>query len=90
MSADHESHSVAMSAYRDILIAAEQQASQAYDKTVMTLSGGALGLSITRHQKNGVMFPLDHRLNLPKRATCPHPLRRVPHRRPRRRSNDCR
>jgi hypothetical protein len=37
----------AMLAYRDLLIAADQKTSEAYDKTIMTLSGGALGLSIT-------------------------------------------
>ena len=36
-----------MLAYRDFLIAADQKASEAYDKTIMTLSGGALGLSVT-------------------------------------------
>lgn len=36
-----------MVAYRDFLIAADQKASEAYDKTIMTLSGGALGLSVT-------------------------------------------
>jgi hypothetical protein len=42
-----EGLSAEMSAYRDWLVAADQKASEAYDKTVMTLSGGALGLSIT-------------------------------------------
>jgi hypothetical protein len=47
MAAEREASSAEMSAYRDFLIAADQKASEAYDKTVMTLSGGALGLSIT-------------------------------------------
>jgi hypothetical protein len=47
MAAGREALSAEMSAYRDFLIAADQKASEAYDKTVMTLSGGALGLSIT-------------------------------------------
>jgi|SRR5229473_5931572 len=47
MAAEREASSAKMSAYRDFLIAADQKASEAYDKTVMTLSGGALGLSIT-------------------------------------------
>jgi hypothetical protein len=33
--------------YRDALAAAGQEASTAYDKAIMALSGGALGLSIT-------------------------------------------
>jgi hypothetical protein len=33
--------------YRDWLIKADYKASEAYDKAVMTLSGGALGISIT-------------------------------------------
>jgi hypothetical protein len=37
----------AMTAYRDWLVSADQKSSQAYDKAVMTLSGGALGLSLT-------------------------------------------
>jgi hypothetical protein len=47
MAAECDASSVKMSAYRDFLIAADQKASEVYDKTVMTLSGGALGLSIT-------------------------------------------
>ena len=31
--------------YRDLLIAAEQKAQEDFDKTVLTLSGGALGIS---------------------------------------------
>lgn len=33
--------------YRNWLVAADQKSSEAYDKAVMTLSGGALGLSLT-------------------------------------------
>jgi len=33
--------------YRNWLVAADQKASEAYDKAVMTLAGGALGLSLT-------------------------------------------
>jgi hypothetical protein len=33
--------------YRNWLVAADQKASEAYDKAIMTLSGGALGLSLT-------------------------------------------
>jgi hypothetical protein len=33
--------------YRDLLVEADHQASLNYDKAVMTLSGGALGISIT-------------------------------------------
>lgn len=47
MGAEGDGASDRMSAYRDLLIAADQKASEAYDKTIMTLSGGALGLSIT-------------------------------------------
>jgi hypothetical protein len=47
MAAEREASSAEMSAYRDFLIAADQKASEAYDKTIMTLSGGALGLSIS-------------------------------------------
>lgn len=36
-----------MREYRNWLVAADQKASEAYDKAVMTLSGGALGLSLT-------------------------------------------
>lgn len=36
-----------MLAYRNWLVAADQKASEAYDKAIMTLSGGALGLSLT-------------------------------------------
>ena len=34
-----------MDKYRDLLIKAEQQAQENYDKTVLSLSGGALGIS---------------------------------------------
>jgi hypothetical protein len=34
-------------AYRDWLVQADHKASEAYDKAVMTLSGGALAISIT-------------------------------------------
>jgi hypothetical protein len=47
MTHDREASPAEMSAYRDFLVAADQKASEAYDKTVMTLSGGALGLSVT-------------------------------------------
>lgn len=40
-------YSAQVSAYRDLLIAADQKSSEAYDKALMTLSGGALGLSLT-------------------------------------------
>lgn len=33
--------------YRNWLVAADQKASEAYDKAVMALAGGALGLSLT-------------------------------------------
>lgn len=33
--------------YRDSLLSAEQKISESYDKTLITLSGGALGLTIT-------------------------------------------
>lgn len=33
--------------YRDVLVEADHQASLNYDKAVMTLSGGALGISVT-------------------------------------------
>jgi hypothetical protein len=36
-----------MSKYRDALMVAGQEASTAYDKAIMALSGGALGLSIS-------------------------------------------
>jgi hypothetical protein len=36
-----------MRGYRNLLVAADQKASEAYDKAVMTLAGGALGLSLT-------------------------------------------
>lgn len=36
-----------MREYRNWLVAADQKASEAYDKAVMTLAGGALGLSLT-------------------------------------------
>lgn len=36
-----------MREYRSWLVAADQKASEAYDKAVMTLAGGALGLSLT-------------------------------------------
>jgi hypothetical protein len=46
MAVERQALSAEMTAYRDFLIAADQKASEAYDKTVITLSGGALGLSI--------------------------------------------
>ena len=39
--------STGLTAYRDWLIKADHRASEAYDKAVMTLSGGALAISIT-------------------------------------------
>lgn len=36
-----------LKAYRDWLIKADYEASEAYDKAIMTLSGGALAISIT-------------------------------------------
>jgi len=42
----HE-HEHEMRAYRGWLVEAEHKASQAYDEAVMTLSGGALGISLT-------------------------------------------
>jgi hypothetical protein len=47
MATEREAPASEMSAYRDLLVAADQKASKAYDKAVMTLSGGALGLSVT-------------------------------------------
>ena len=47
MAAHRNGVSDGMLAYREWLIAADQKASEAYDKTIMTLSGGALGLSVT-------------------------------------------
>jgi hypothetical protein len=41
------SHSEQMAEYRNWLIAADQKSSESYDKAVMTLAGGALGLSLT-------------------------------------------
>lgn len=38
-------HGVAMSEYRSWLIASEQKSQESFDKAVMTLSGGALGVS---------------------------------------------
>jgi len=43
---EHE-HENEMKAHRGWLVEAEHKASQAYDKAVMTLSGGALGISLT-------------------------------------------
>jgi hypothetical protein len=37
----------AMKAYRDWLVETEHKASESYDKAVMTLSGGALAISLT-------------------------------------------
>lgn len=38
-------------AYREKLLELEQQAQQSYDKTIVTLSGGALGLSLVFYEK---------------------------------------
>src|SRR3990170_935291 len=40
-------NSPAMKAYRDWLVQADQKTLEAYDKAVMTLSGGALAISLT-------------------------------------------
>ena len=44
---DTLSHSEQMTEYRNWLVAADQKSSESYDKAVMTLAGGALGLSLT-------------------------------------------
>ena len=43
--------------YRDVLVEADHQASLNYDKAIMTLSGGSLGISIT-FLKDIVPLPL--------------------------------
>ena len=40
-------HEAAMARYRDLLVKADLKASEAYDKAVMTLSGGTLAISLT-------------------------------------------
>jgi hypothetical protein len=45
--ADQEPTETPLQKYRDWLVSADHQASLDFDKAIMTLSGGALGLSIT-------------------------------------------
>jgi len=58
--AAHDTPQVELSAemrdYRNLLVTADQKASEAYDKAVMSLAGGALGLSLT-FVKNIVKSP---------------------------------
>lgn len=42
---DVNKHSEALSAYRTWLVSAEQKAQEDFDKTILSLSGGALGIS---------------------------------------------
>jgi hypothetical protein len=44
---DDERNAQAQAAYRDWLVTSEHAASRDFDKAVMTLAGGALGLSVT-------------------------------------------
>jgi len=41
----HENHKTELRAYREHLIKAEQESLRDYDKTLLSLSGGALGIS---------------------------------------------
>lgn len=45
--------------FRDFLVEADHLASQSYDKAVMTLSGGALGITIT-FLKDIVLVPVEN------------------------------
>jgi len=45
--ADDAAYKKQIEKYREVLVAAEQEAQRHYDKTLLWLSGGALGVSIT-------------------------------------------